>query len=129
MDIIKVIAIGIVTVVCVLILRQVKPELSVFAIIAGSIIIIFLILQSVGGIFVQYKQLLQKTGLNSTIFTSVLKVIGVGYLVEFAGDICTDAGVGSISQKILLAGKILILIMCLPVIKNLLEIILEFVPR
>ena len=69
-----------------------------------------------------------KTGLNGGVFSSVLKVIGVGYLVEFAGDICSDAGVASISQKILLAGKILILIMCLPIIKNLLNIILEFIP-
>lgn len=128
MDIIKVIAVGIITAVCAVILRQVKPELTIFAVITGSIVIIFLILEAVGGVFTEYKFLLEKTGLNSGIFTSVLKVIGVGYLVEFAGDICNDAGVGSISQKILLAGKVLILIMCLPVIKNLIEIILEFIP-
>ena len=128
MDIIKVIAVGIITAVCAVILRQVKHELTIFAVITGSIVIIFLILEAVGGVFTEYKFLLEKTGLNSGIFTSVLKVIGVGYLVEFAGDICNDAGVGSISQKILLAGKVLILIMCLPVIKNLIEIILEFIP-
>ena len=65
--------------------------------------------------------------LNSGIFTSVLKIIGVGYLVEFAGDICSEAGVSSVSNKILLAGKILILIMCLPIVKNLLEVILKFI--
>ena len=128
MDIIKVIAVGIITVICAVILRQVKPELTIFAVITGSIIIIFLILESVGGVFSEYKYLLEKTGLNSSIFTNVLKVIGVGYLVEFAGDICTDAGVPSVSQKILLAGKVLIIIMCLPVIKNLIQIVLEFIP-
>ena len=128
MEIVKVIAVGIVTAVCVVVLKQIKPELSVLAIIAGSIIILFLILQAVGDTFLEYKYLLEKTGLNTGVFTSVLKMIGIGYLVEFAGDICTDAGVPSVSQKILLAGKILILIMSLPVIKNLLEIILEFIP-
>ena len=128
MDIIKIIAIGIITVVCVVILRQIKPELSIFAIITGSIIIIFLILQTIGGTFQEYRTLLAKTGLSGGIFSTVLKIIGVGYLVEFAGDICNDAGVGSISQKILLAGKILILVMCLPIVKNLLNVILEFIP-
>ena len=128
MDIIKIIAIGIITVVCVVILRQIKPELSIFAIITGSIIIIFLILQTIGGTFQEYRSLLAKTGLSGGIFSTVLKIIGVGYLVEFAGDICNDAGVGSISQKILLAGKILILVMCLPIVKNLLNVILEFIP-
>ena len=129
MDIIKVIAIGIITVVCVVILRQIKPELAIFAVITGSIIILFLVLQAVGGVFQDYKFLLKKTGINSGVFSSVLKIIGVGYLVEFAGDVCTDAGVGSVAQKILLAGKILILIMCLPIVKNLLEIVLEFIPK
>ena len=128
MDIVKVIAVGIITAICVVILKQVKPELSILAIIAGSVIILFLVIEAVGGVFVEYRFLLEKTGLNAGIFTSVLKVIGVGYLVEFAGDICTDAGVSSVSQKILLAGKVLILIMCLPVVKNMIEIILEFIP-
>ena len=127
MDIVKVIAVGIITVVAVIILKQIKPELSIFATIAGSLVIIFMILQAVGIVIVDYKSLLDKTGLNSGIFTSVLKIIGVGYLVEFASDICNDAGVGSISNKILLAGKILIMIMCLPIIKNLLELIINFV--
>lgn len=127
MDIIKVIAVGIITAICVVILKQVKPEMVIVTIIAGTIVILFLIIEAVGNIFGEYKYLLDKTGLNSGIFTSVLKVIGVGYLVEFAGDICNDAGVGSISQKILLAGKVLIIIMCLPVIKNLINIILEFI--
>lgn len=128
MDIVKVIAVGIVTVVCVIILKQIKPELSIFAVVAGSLVILFMILNAVGTVLEEYKSIINKTGLNSGIFLSVLKIIGVGYLVEFAGDICTDAGVSSISQKILLAGKFLILIMCLPIIKNLLEVIMQFIP-
>lgn|SRR5574344_65447 len=128
MDIIKIVAIGIITAVCSILLKQIKPELSVFVVIAGSIVIIFLIVNALGNVFGDYKALLDKTGLDNSIFTSVLKVIGIGYLVEFAGDICTDAGVASVAQKIMLAGKVLILIMCMPVIKNLIEIIIKLIP-
>lgn len=128
MDIVKVIAIGIITAVCSVILKQVKPELAIFAVISGSIVILFLILQAIVGVLEEYSHLIDRTGLNLGIFSSVLKIIGVGYLVEFAGDICNDAGVGSVSNKILLAGKILILIMCLPIIQNLFEVILKFIP-
>lgn len=128
MDILKIVAIGIITVVCTVILKQIKPELAIFSVIAGAIIILFLVIQSVGGVFDEYKAILDRTGLNKGVFSIVLKIIGVGYLVEFAGDICKDAGVESISQKILLAGKVLIVIMCLPIIKNLFEVILKFIP-
>lgn len=128
MDILKIIAIGMITAICAVVLKQVKPELVIFVVITGSVLILFMIIETVGGVLVDYKSLLDKTGINNGIFTSVLKIIGVGYLVEFAGDICTDAGVPSISSKILLAGKFLILVMCLPIIKNLIEVILKFIP-
>lgn len=128
MDILKIIAIGLVTVICAVILKQVKPEIVIFVVITGSVLILFMIIETVGEVLVDYKSLLDKTGINNGVFTSVLKIIGVGYLVEFAGDICTDAGVPSVSSKILLAGKFLILVMCLPIIKNLVEVILKFIP-
>lgn len=128
MDIFKIIGIGIITVICVVILKQVKPELSVFVSIAGSIAIILIILNTVGDVFGGYRQVIDKTGLNGGVFSCVLKVIGIGYLVDFAGGICADAGVSSIADKILLGGKILILVMCMPVINNLIEIVLKLVP-
>ena len=123
-----IIAVGIITVVCTVLMKQIKPEVSIFVVIAGSIIMIFLILESVGSVLGNYKYLLEKTGINPTIFSCVLKIIGIGYLTEFACDICADAGVSSIAQKIGLAGKILIFITCLPIIENLLKIILALLP-
>ena len=128
MDFFKIIAIGIVTVICTILLKQIKPELSIFVVIVGSVLIVFLILQSVGSVLGNYTKLLEKTSINPTLFSCVLKIIGIGYLTEFASDVCTDAGVGSVAQKINLAGKILIFITCLPIIENLLNIILALMP-
>lgn len=128
MDIFKIVAVGLITTICAVILKQVKPELSIFVGVAGSLVIVFLILNSLSSVFGEYKSLLDKTGLNNGIFSCVLKVIGVGYLVEFAGGICAEAGVKLVAEKILFAGKILILIMCMPIFKNLIEIIIQLVP-
>lgn len=128
MDLFKIIAIGIITVICTVLTKQIKPEISIFVVIVGSIVIIFMVLQTVGSVFENYKYLLEKTGINPTIFGCVLKIIGIGYLTEFACDICNDAGVGSISQKIGLAGKILIFVTCMPIVENLLTIILALLP-
>ena len=128
MDIFKIISIGIITVVCAVLIKQVKPELYIFVIIVGSLVMIFMILESVASVMQSYTSLLQKININPTIFSCVIKIIGIGYLTEFASDICVDAGVNSISQKINLAGKILILITCIPIIENLLNIVLSLLP-
>lgn len=128
MDIFKIIAVGLITTVCAIVLKQVKPELSVFVGISGALIILFLVLDGAGDLFSNYKTMLDKTGISTSVFTCVLKIIGIGYLVEFCSGICAEAGVKLVAEKILFAGKILILIMCMPVLNSLLEIILELVP-
>ena len=125
MDIVKIIAIGFITIIATIILKQVKPELAIFSSIAGGIIIIFLVLDSVSNVFESFKALAMRTGLNSSLFKSVLKVVGIGYLTEFGSNVCLDAGSSSIADKITFAGKITILVLCMPIINNLIEMIIE----
>ena len=80
------------------------------------------ILSSVGGI-------IKFTGLNSQLYTLLLKIIGIGYLIEFTASICSDTGNSSLGDKVLLGGKIVILVMALPIITNILEIIMGLLPQ
>ena len=57
----------------------------------------------------------------------LLKIIGVGYITEFASGILNDLGGGTISDKVVLGGKIAIVILSLPIIQDLLLLIKGFV--
>lgn len=128
MDIFKIIGVGLITVIGSIILKQIKPEFSLILTLAGSILIIILIVDSLKSVLSSFFDIIEKTGINSELFLCVLKVIGVGYLVEFGAGICADTGNTSIADKILLAGKVLIMVICLPIIQALIKIILELVP-
>jgi len=128
LDIVKIIGIGLVTVIGSIKLKQFKPEFSLVLTLAGSILILLLVVQALSTVFTSFAEIVSKTGINNELFLCVLKVIGVGYLAEFAASICTDSGNTAIADKILLAGKVLILVICLPIIQALIEIILELVP-
>ena len=52
-----------------------------------------------------------------------MKNIGIGYLVDFSAGIIEDAGAKSVSEKVILAGKVLIMAMSLPILVKLFEII------
>ena len=65
-----------------------------------------------------------KAAIKNKIATIILKIIGIGYLVEFGANFCIDAGNSSMADKILLAGKLIILIVSMPVITNLLDTVL-----
>ena len=120
---VKIIGIAIITTVAVLIIKQLKPELAVVVGLAGSIIIVIIIVNMLGSVFNIFDGIVERTGVDKELFVVVLKIIGVGYLTEFSANLCLDAGVNSMADKIMLAGKVVIMLMALAIINNLLEIV------
>ena len=127
MEILKVLILGIILSVITVLLKQIKPEYSLICIIVGSIILIAYILSGISTIFDYFSVIVEKTGIDNVMFTTLLKIIGVGYLIEFTAGICVDSGNNSIAYKVVLAGKILIFILSMPIITNLFNLILELI--
>ncbi len=128
MDIFKIIGVGIITAITALIVRQIKPEVSVIITISGGIIMLLMLVQSLTSIFSAFNSIVEKSGLTSGLFTTILKIIGVGYITEFSANLCADSGASSIADKILLAGKIIILVLALPIVTNIIDIISGLLP-
>lgn len=128
MDLFRIIGVGLATTLTALIVKQVKPEISVLIVVSGGILMVLMLVDSLTNIISVFNSLFAKSGLSSGIFASVLKIIGIGYITEFTANMCQDAGSNSIANKILLAGKILILLTALPIITNLIDIIAEILP-
>lgn len=128
MDIIRILGVGLVTVIASLILKSVKPELSVFVSLAGGVIILSMTINSCMDIVNTFTSFIEKTGLDDGVLKSVLKIVGVGYITEFSASVCNDAGNSSMGDKIIFAGKIMILVMSLPIINSIIDIIVSMLP-
>lgn len=74
------------------------------------------------------ERLATNANLNMVYVETILKIIGIAYIAEFGAQITRDAGQGSIASKIELAGKILILVMAIPILTVLIETIIELLP-
>ena len=125
---IPIIAVAILTTFAVLILKNTRPEIAVLVSITGGITILFMLVESLGTVFSSINAIVNRTGVRNDVFAALLKIVGIGYLTEFASGICTDAGNQSMSQKVLLGGKVIILILALPIVNNLIEIIVGVLP-
>ena len=128
MEIFRLIGVGVITAITALIVKQIKPEVSIIITIAGGILMILMLVESLTGIFDVFNSLIEKTGLSNGLFSIVLKIIGVGYISEFSANLCYDAGASSIADKILFGGKIIILALAVPIVSNIIDILAEFVP-
>ncbi|MDD2445668.1 MAG: stage III sporulation protein AD [Clostridia bacterium] len=128
MDIIKILAIALITCIATIIVKQVKPDFANLVTLAGGIVILLMLVDYINQVFDVLRLLVDKTNLSPGLFGIILKIIGIGYLTEFTANICTDSGSSSLANKVLFAGKIIILVMSLPILINIIEIIMEILP-
>ncbi len=115
---------GIIALIIIIILKQYKPEFSVYVSIIAGIIIIFLIMDKLYGIINLLLNISNKTGTGSEFIGILLKITGIAILTEFAVSICKDSGENAIASKIDLGGKIIIISISIPIITALLEMLL-----
>lgn len=124
----KIIGIALITCIATLIVKPVRPDFAVFISVVGGVIILFMLAGYLTDIFEVFNQIFNYTNVNSSLYKIIFKIIGVGYLVEFTASLCSDTGNNSLGDKVLLGGKIIILVMALPIVTSILEIVMELLP-
>ncbi len=128
MEILQVVAVGFVATTLLVIIRQQRPELAVLLSIAVGTLIFLFVLGQLATVLRALEELAARAGLDRFYLTTVLKIIGVAYLAEFGAQVCRDAGEGAVAAKVELAGKVLILVLAVPVIVAVLEFMLRLLP-
>lgn len=128
MNILQITAIGLITTLLVIIVKQQRPDIAMMISLAAGSVIFILLLGNIKTIVSSVESMAQKANLDSIYITTVLKVIGITYITEFGSQICKDSGEGAIASKIELGGKILIMVLALPILTALLEAVLRILP-
>lgn len=122
---IKIIIIGIITVLLSAILNKYHPEYSIILIIVSSVIILALLADSFTTVFDNINAILVDAKINPDYIEAIVKIIGIAYLSEYMAALFYDANESAMAKKVELAGKIIIFIITLPVITSLSEMIIS----
>lgn len=110
------------------ILKEQKPNFAFLLVIFVGCTIFLLLVDQIYNIISMLQLIAQKSSVNTAYIETILKIIGIAYLAEFASQITKDAGQGTLASKIELAGKIIILAMAIPILTVLIETILNLIP-
>ena len=124
----KIIGIGLLTLVIIIILKQYNPEFAIYASILAGILILVIAFEKMTGIIELLQTISNKTYINKSFLTILIKITGIAFLTEFAVSICSDAGEKAIASKIEIGSKIIIITMSMPIITSLLELVVEILP-
>jgi len=128
LEIVQIVVLALIATFFAVLLREQKP---VYAMLIGTVagVIIFLRLMGYLAAVIQFlTEITLQANISMIYLSTLLKIMGIAYLAEFGSQICRDAGEGVIAGKVEFAGKLLILVMALPLLAAVLETILNFVP-
>ena len=122
-ELLKIIAIALVTVFANMLVKQLKPEIAILISIVGSVLIIIMSVNTLGQVVSSFKSIFNTTGIDTTLLTPIFKIIAIGYIAEFGANICADAGANSVADKILFAAKLIILVIALPIVTTVVDMV------
>ena len=128
MDIVKIVGIGLISLIIIIVLRQYKPEFTIYVSLIAGILILAMSMDKLSGIVDLLSNLSSKANVNNQFLVLLLKITGIAFLTEFAVSICKDAGETAVASKIDLGGKVIIIGISIPIISALLELIIRILP-
>ena len=118
---IKVIGIAFVAVTTYSLLKQTQPQFASVLIVAAGVLILIILTDHIKTALGFFGDIVRKTGIEQNVFSSVIKIVGIGYLTEYSVSLCEDSGCLSLSKKIELGGKLVILVSALPILTEIIR--------
>ncbi len=125
MEIFQLVGIALITAVAAIILKSTKPELAFAVSVAGGIILLLFAFEIFKDSLSVFGKIADATGISSSLVKILLKMIGIGYLVEFSAGILNDFGQNSVADKLVFCGKIVVLVLAVPILESVLSLVVR----
>ncbi|MBU5315821.1 stage III sporulation protein AD [Clostridium bornimense] len=123
--ILKVVSMAMVGLVGYLVLKKWRDDIAILFSLSIGVVILLFVMPQVAEVLNLIKRLAEKGSIEPFYIATTFKIIAIAYITTIASEICKDAGVGSLGSKVELAGKVMILMLAVPIIYGLLDTIVK----
>ena len=104
-------------------IRMERPELATAVSVAAGVAVVLLIWQGVRQSASLSSRIQTIIGMDKALFEPVFKAAGIAVISEMGMQICSDAGEKALAGRIVLASKASMLVLCMPMLENILDIL------
>lgn len=122
-ELIRVAGIGIVAAILAVIISDKTPEMGMILGVAFGAMALVIAFGKAGAIINVLQESIAHAGIEAKLLVPVLKVTGMAYITQFSVDACRDVGQNAIANKVETVGKIMMLVVAVPIATSLIKII------
>lgn len=108
-------------------LENTKKEFALVLRLAVSAVVVSYVVSVCSGSFKDLFEKMLSISFGSQILSIMLKAASVCLLFGFVSDVCKESGSVSLSNAVDLAGRILTLALCVPLVESVIETALSFI--
>lgn len=127
MTVVTIAVTGIIAVIMAVSLKGLKVEYGAYVVMAAGLLIFFYGMGKLTSILDTMKEIQNYIKINNIYLSTLIKMIGITYIAEFAAGICKDAGYGAVGTQIEIFGKLSVLAVSMPILLALIETLQAFV--
>ena len=129
MEILQIVGIGIIASVVIVMVKQTQvPHSAVLISMVVGVGIFMAMLPKITMVVGILQELSDRAGVNQFYLTTIFRIIGIAYITEFGAQVCRDAGEGAVAGRVEFAGKIIIMVLAIPIIAAILESLVRLLP-
>lgn len=122
MEIAAICAIAIVGAVLSLTLKKSNPEGALLTTLATGIIVVSFFIAKVPEVLKTLDNMFGATGLATDYGEILVKAVGICLICQFASDTCRDSGQNGLAVKVETTGRLMIVLLALPLINAVVEV-------
>ena len=128
MGIFQIVATGVLCAVLAITIKKQSPEIALIITIASSVLIFFMILPMLTATVTAMSHVGAMLDGGMQYVSLALRVIGVAYMAELGASVCADAGESAIAAKIDLGGRVIIMVLAMPIVLEILAVVTGLMP-
>ena len=103
-------------------LQKDAPAIALLLALAAGVILLGRVCGTAEGAVQRFGALLARAGVSDSLYLPVCKAVGVAVVVRVVSALCKDAGQSALAAKIEIAGAVLALSFCLPLVEQVLAL-------
>ena len=121
MEILKIAAIALTGVILAAVMKNINKEIALYIILATVIILFVSIIDKLFEAFRFLEGIYDNVTYGRSFFPVIIKVLAVAYITDFTAQLCKDSGETAIGTKVELAGKIAVVLLCVPMLEEIIN--------
>lgn len=123
MEIFKIVAICLCTVVLISIIKNYRPEFALYLSTAASVLILVFLIDSIKSLITYFSDIYSNLNGSTSYFPILIKSIIIAYITDFTSEIAKEQGANQLASKVELAGKLVIFVLAIPIFSQVFMII------